>query len=181
MDEVTREALEERLADYPIFQMAWLKSSQIAFKEEVRTICKEECPRYGKSWACPPAVGTVSACAQRCKAYNHCFIFSTLSEVEDITDMEETLKTRMPHEKITHEVAEIFREAYGEVLILSTESCAICKQCTYPDAPCRHPEHMFPSVESHGIVVTEVAEEAGMDFMNGSNVVTWFSLIFFQD
>ena len=39
-------------------------------------------------------------------------------------------------------------EVYG----LSTESCAICAHCAWPDGPCRHPDRMFPCVESHGIV-----------------------------
>ena len=64
---------------------------------------------------------------------------------------------------------------------LSTESCAICKTCSYPDAPCRHPEYMFPSVEGQGILVTELAEKYGLTFLNGSDVVTWFSLILYRE
>ena len=51
--------------------------------------------------------------------------------------------------------------------------------CAYPDAPCRHPDKMFPCVESQGILVTDLAEKHGLDFMNG-NIVVWFSLILFK-
>ena len=54
-----------------------------------------------------------------------------------------------------------------------TEACAICQKCAYPAAPCRHPERMFPCVESQGILVTDLAEKHGLDFMNG-NIVVWF-------
>ena len=62
---------------------------------------------------------------------------------------------------------------------LSTEACAICPTCAYPDAPCRHPERMFPCVESHGIVVTALAEQFGIDYLLGDAVV-WFSLLFYR-
>ena len=38
---------------------------------------------------------------------------------------------------------------------------------------------MYPCVESHGILVTDLAEKHGIDFMSG-NIVTWFSLIFYR-
>ena len=66
-----------------------------------------------------------------------------------------------------------------DVMALSTEACAICQKCAYPDAPCRHPDRMFPCVESQGILVTDLAEKHGLDFMNG-NIVVWFSLILFK-
>ena len=65
-------------------------------------------------------------------------------------------------------------------MALSTEACAICEHCAYPDAPCRHPELMFPCVESHGIIVTALAGKEGIDFYGG-NLVTWFSLLLFRE
>ena len=67
-----------------------------------------------------------------------------------------------------------------DVMALSTEACAICEHCAYPGAPCRHPELMFPCVESHGIIVTALAEKEGIDFYGG-NLVTWFSLLLFRE
>ena len=60
-------------------------------------------------------------CRERCNAYTNCFLFSTISEVRDISDMEETLSTRMEHEEITREVVKLFHSFYGEVIALSTE------------------------------------------------------------
>lgn len=174
------QSLEQELLEYPILQYACLKTEQISFPERVRVICRQECPRYGTSWSCPPAVGTVEECRARCRQFPDVFVFSTIAEVRDITDMKETLGTRMEHEEITRQVTEAFRRYYGETLTLSTESCDLCEQCAYPDAPCRHPDRMFPCVESYGLLVTELAELGGMDFLNGANVVTWFSVIFYD-
>ena len=177
-EEVKRE-LEQELLQYPILQYAFLKTGQVSFPDRVRTICRQECPQYGTSWSCPPAVGTVEECRQRCEKFTDVFVFSTIAEVADITNMEETLATREEHEEVTRQVTALFREKFGEALTLSTESCAICRECSYPNAPCRHPDKMFPCVESYGILVTDLAEMGGRDFMNGANVVTWFSVIFF--
>ena len=40
---------------------------------------------------------------------------------------------------------------------------------------------MFPSVEGFGILVTGLAEQCGITFLNGNNLVTWFSLILYRE
>ena len=135
---------------------------------------------YGKTWACPPAVGSVEACEARCRSFDDALLIATITEVGDIANIEETLATRAPHEEITRQVLELVRRQAGETMVLSTEACAICAHCAWPDGPCRHPERMFPCVESHGIVVTALAERTGIDFYAEGNLVTWFSLIFYR-
>lgn len=135
---------------------------------------------YNTSWACPPAVGTVAECRQRCLAFPSVLVISTITEVNDIENIEETLACRAPHEAVTHQVAELVRVWSGHaVMALSTESCAVCKKCAWPDAPCRHPEKMYPCVESYGILATALADRLDMSFFNG-NLVTWYSLIFYR-
>ena len=177
---MNREAFEEKLATLPIAQYAFFETTELEFSERIRTVCRTECPRYGKSWACPPGVGTVDECRTRCLALPHGLLISTLTEVGDIADMEQTLATRPAHEAVTHQVADLLRAEGVDVLGLSSESCAICAECAYPNAPCRHPDKMFPCVESHGIVVTALAEKYGIEYQYGSNVVTWFSLLLFS-
>lgn len=169
--------LEEKLLELPLAQYCFVDLNEILFLDHVRYICETECPQYGKSWACPPAVGSVEECKAKVLSYKEGFVFTTLREVSDIANLEETLATRKEHEDITREVCRIFREAGYDVTALSTESCAICGECAYPNAPCRHPDQMFPCVESFGILVTDLAEKHEIEFMYGGNVVTWFSMI----
>ena len=176
-----RAAIEEKITQFPICEYAFIRPEEIPFSEKVRYICETECPRYGTSWSCPPAVGTVEECKARCLAFSGGFIFTTVSEGVDLENMDAMLAMRGDHEKITRQIKKIFREKCGDVEAFSTESCAICKTCSYPDAPCRHPEYMFPSVEGQGILVTELAEKYGLTFLNGSDVVTWFSLILYRE
>ena len=69
IDPRLQEEIEQQLLELPIVQYAWLPAKELTFSENVRKICREECPRYGTSWACPPAVGTVTECQERCNAY----------------------------------------------------------------------------------------------------------------
>ena len=174
-----RQAVEAQLCELPISQYAWIDPRQIEFSERIRYVCEHECTMYGKSWACPPAVGTVEACREKVLSYPEGLVFTTLTEVEDIADLEATLATRAPHEQITRQVRDILRQYASDVLTLSTEACAVCRHCSYPDAPCRHPDRMFPCVESYGIVATDLAEKNGIEFYNG-NLVTWFSVLCYR-
>ena len=135
---------------------------------------------YGKTWACPPAVGSVEDCRCRCLSFSNCLMIATATEISNISNMEEALATRPGHEAITNQVGALMEELGAMPYILSTEACAVCERCACLDGvPCRHPERMHPCVESHGINLIPVLEKNGMDFQFGGNVVTWVSLLFF--
>lgn len=72
------QSIEDYITQFPIYQYAFLSIDDIEFNDKVRTICKRECPRYGKSWSCPPAVGTVDKCKERCQQYTHALLFSSV-------------------------------------------------------------------------------------------------------
>ena len=174
-----RTALETELAALPILQYEWISTRELTFSERVRHVCETECPMYGRAWSCPPGVGSVEVCRARCLEYPEALLLTTATEVRDAADMEETLATRGAHEEITRQAEHLLRSQGLATYVLSTEACTRCSRCTYPDAPCRFPAEMYPCAESHGIVVTDLAEAYGIEFIAG-NVVTWFSLIFFR-
>lgn len=173
--------LEEKLAELPLYCYQFFAPGELEFSGRIRWICEHECPMYGKSWACPPGVGTLDACKEACLKYGRCLMIATITEVTDIADISETLATRPEHEEITNQVAALFREQGVSPYILSTEACAICRRCAILDGqPCRHPERMHPCVESHGINIIPTLERCGLEFQYGDNVVTWVSLLFFD-
>ena len=177
---MNREIIEAQLAELPLYQYAFLTPDQLTFTDRVRWICEHECPMYGKTWACPPAVGSVEECRARCMAYDGILLIATITEVSDIANIEETLATRAPHEEITRQVHQMLRAEAQDTMVLSTEACAICETCAWAEGkPCRHPDKMHPCVESHGINIIPTLEELGLSFQYGDNVVTWVSLLFF--
>lgn len=177
---MTKDKIESFITQFPIYQYQFLKPEEIDYNDKVRTICKKECPRYGASWSCPPAVGTIEECMQRCKEYDEVLFFSSIAQVQDIMNLEESLKTKAEHEKMTHLIEEFLKESGFSVYTLSSDSCAVCEKCAYPKGGCRHPEQMFPCIESHGIVVANLVEKYAMDYYLGEQFIVWFSLLFFR-
>ena len=177
---MNKELLMERLAELPLYIYDFIDPKELEFNGRIRWICEHECPMYGTSWACPPGVGSVEACEGKCRAFENCLLISSIVEVRDITDLEETLATRPDHEALTNEVRDIMQELGVRPYILSTEACAICEKCAILEGKgCRFPEKMHPCVESHGINVVPILEKLGLEFQFGANVVTWISLLFY--
>ncbi len=177
-----REKLEQQLLELPLYMYDFIDPAALEFAGRIRWICEHECPMYGKTWACPPAVGSVAECQGKCGSYVNCLMISTIVQVNDIADIEETLSTRGGHEEVTNRVRDLLREQGIEPYVLSTEACAECQRCAWLDGqPCRHPDWMHPCVESHGINIIPLLDSYGITFQYGENVVTWFSLLFFNE
>ena len=177
---LNQELLEAGLAELPLYTYAYLDPKELEFSDRIRWICEHECPMYGKSWACPPGVGSVTECKGKCVNFENCLMISTIAEVYDIADINETLATRAEHEDVTNQVRDLMRQQGIDPYVLSTEACEVCERCAILDGePCRMPERMHPCVESHGINLLTVIEDQGLTFQYGENVVTWFSLLFY--
>ena len=175
-----REKLEQQLAELPLYVYAYIDPKGLKFSERIRYICQAECPMYDKTWACPPAVGTVDQCRCKCLNYENCLLVGTISEVEGDYCMEKSLATRPEHEAVTNQIRQLFRDQGVEPYILSTEACAVCDRCAWLDGePCRYPERMHPCLESHGINIIPTLEENGLEFNFAADVITWYSLLFF--
>ena len=176
------EKLEAQLSELPLYAYFFIDPQQLEFSQRIRWICAHECPMYGKTWACPPGVGTVDDCKEKCLSYKHCLIVGTVTETDDIADMEAALQTRPEHEALTNQIRGFFRTQEVEPYILSTEACAVCERCAILDGlPCRMPGRMHPCLESHGINIIPTLEENGLEFQYGGNIITWYSLLFFNE
>ena len=115
-------ALEERLAELPLYSYGFFDPRELEFTDRVRWVCEHECPMYGTTWACPPAVGTVEECRKKCMSYPECLMIASVTEVSDISNIDETLATRPAHEKLTNRVRDEMRELGVRPFILSTEA-----------------------------------------------------------
>jgi predicted metal-binding protein len=152
----------------------------VGFSQEVRKMCEQNtCRMYGKTWACPPAVGTVGECRDRCLRFRRLLVFSGRYPLEDSFDYE-GMMAAMADFKVKARALEAWvKPRLSSYLMLANEGCGICGSCTYPGAPCRFPDRMHGSIEAYGIFVSEVAAAAGVEYNNGPDTVTYFGGIFF--
>nr|MDD6336546.1 DUF2284 domain-containing protein [bacterium] len=166
---------ETQLTDIGITSFGYVSTAEIVFSEEVRRICaKNQCNRYGKTWACPPAVGTLEQCRQQCLAFSSALVFSAAYPLEDCFDIEGMRRGHVRFKQVCDRLYDMLDPPF---LLLSNEGCNRCRQCTYPNAPCRFPERLFPSLEGYGILVYELAKSAGVPYNAGPNSVSYFGLL----
>ena len=174
--------IEKALTKLPILEYVFFNPEKIIFSKEVRELCEgNSCGMYNTTWACPPAVGSVESCIEKCQAYDKAMLFTTATSVASSFDMKGWMRARVEHEALTDQVAAVFRSYDKNALILSTEGCTVCKKCTYPDAPCRFPDCMYPATEGYGIMVMQMALALKISYNNGSNTVTYFSMVLFHE
>ena len=169
-----------------------LDPQKLSFHEEIRKICESGCRSYGKTWACPPAVGTVDECRERVRSYGKMLLFSRAYLLEDSLDMAGAGRAMTDFRIRARELGRRLRDpsievsagvsggaSIGDFRILSNESCDVCGKCAYPNAPCRRPDQMHHSIEGYGFVVSDLAKEAGIPYMNGKNTVTFFGAVLY--
>lgn len=159
-----------------------VSTGQIVFSDEVRRICETNtCRLYNTSWACPPAVGTVEQCRQRCLSYQNALVFCAVYPLQDSFDYEGMVRGHDEFKELCDRLYPLVRAGFARFLMLSNEGCGRCRACTWPDAPCRLPEKLFPSLEGYGIQVKLLADSAGVPYCGGADTVTYFGMVLFDE
>ena len=185
----TKAAKGERSAQIQkaLFEEGFLESGvidtgDIKYHDDVRVQCeRNQCRCYGTTWACPPAVGTVEECRERVRHYDRMQLFSKAYRLDDPMDMKAVLKATRDFKKCTRGLHKKIKSITDDFFILSNESCDRCSRCTYPDAPCRFPDELQPSIEGYGLYVLELARLAGIRYINGQSTVTFFGAVVYNE
>ncbi len=157
-----------------------ISTNDIPFEPEIRKICEDNvCRLYGKTWACPPAVGTVEQCKERCLQYKQAMVFSAVYPLEDCFDYEGMKKGHKAFKELCDRLYMLIQKDISSFHLLSNEGCKRCDHCTYPSADCRKAEMLFPSLEGYGINVMKLAQNADLRYNNGKNKVTYFGMLLY--
>ena len=175
-------ASEEQLRAAGISSANVIDPAAITFGQEIRDICaRNACGNYDRTWACPPAQGSVEECRARVLAYGHALVFQTVYPLEDSYDYEGMMEGHASFKKVCDALFDTVTTAgLRGFLLLSNEGCGRCTKCAWPDSPCRFPERLFPALEGFGIYVNKLAESAGMRYINGANTVTYFGMLLYD-
>src|SRR5699024_9131222 len=106
--------------------------------------------------------------------YDAMLVFSVKCDLEDSFDYEGMVEGGKRFKRIARAIQQAVSRELDDYLLLSNEGCDQCKECTYPNAPCRFPEKTHGALEGYGILVSELAGQAGIRYINGANTVTYF-------
>ena len=155
-----------------------LAMDSLEFRDEVRSMCAEDrCKSYGRSWSCPPAVGSVERAKERAVAYSRGIIVQTAGTLTDGFDMDGTAAIMQRHRKNFDTFVRQVRMFYPDCLPMGAGTCRICRSCTYPGRPCRHPDKMVVSMEAYGLLVSDVAIRSGLKYNYGENTMCFTSCV----
>ncbi len=175
------EEIEEHISRFPLYQYSFQKPENLTFSEAVRQVCKRTCPHYATNWSCPPAVGKLEKCKEHCLRYTDVLVFSTVTELTDPTDPKQKAAAQREHERMTKLINGHLRDQGYLTYVISSSSCKRCPKCCFPRDYCRFPDEMFPCIESHGIVISDLCEQCDMDHYMGDPLFLLFTMLFFKD
>ena len=131
-----------------------------------------------KNWSCPPGCGTLEECEARVRQYTHGILVQTVGNLEDSMDVETMMETEAEHKKHFFALEEQLRAKYPTMLPIGAGCCTRCKECTYPDNPCRFPDKTFASMEAYGMLVTQVCQDNNLTYYYGPCTITYTSCFF---
>ena len=157
-----------------------LKASQLEFSPQVREMCSaDRCGSYGKNWCCPPACPELEEMRKIMEDYDLGVLVQTTGYLEDDFDFETMMETEKKHKANFEILVEQLGQRYSRenILPMGAGTCQRCKQCTYPDAPCRFPDKRIVSMEAYGLLVTQVCQSCGIEYYHGPGTMSYMSCI----
>lgn len=159
-----------------------IPASNVSFGNEVRELCEQNaCGKFGKSWTCPPAVGSLEELHARLKGFNQFIIFYEVYALEDSFDWEGMMNGVKDFQSKIFKLKKQIKEENADFIVLGAGACQVCEVCTYLEQkPCRFPDDAMYSVESFGIDAMKLMKDNGLNYNNGPNTVTYIGGLFYS-
>lgn len=146
----------------------------LEFLQDVRDMCSaDKCNRYDKSWACPPACGTLEEMRTRVKDYSYGVLVQTVGDIEDSYDWDGIQDAAKHQAESFGRMWDVLDKDYASIFAMGTGGCTKCETCSYPDAPCRFPERMAPSMEACGLYVSKVCTDNKLAYNYGAGKIAY--------
>lgn len=180
---VTFERLIQTALDRGAHRAGVVDVAAIQLDPIFRDMCAANtCGKYGTCWMCPPDVGDIHMLMADLRTYDYALVYQTVGQLEDSFDIDGMAAAAQAHNRLTTILKQTYKqEPFSRRLQLGAGGCHICPVCSRQEnQPCRFPEEAIPSLEAYGIQVSQLAELAGMPYINGQNTVTYFGALFFN-
>ncbi len=158
-----------------------LDVSTLEFMPEVRAMCAaDRCQSYNRSWSCPPGCGPVEDAAARAAQYDRGVLLQTVGDREDSFDFEAMFEVAKQNRQHFDDLMMRLKDTDVDLFPMSAGTCDRCEKCTYPDAPCRFPDLVYPSMEAYGLFVSKVCSDNNVPYYYGNDKIAYTCCILYK-
>jgi predicted metal-binding protein len=169
MTDLVRAAL-----DFGFSHAGAMDPGTLVVREEVRAMCAaDRCQMFGRSWTCPPGCGSLDDSRRNLARYRTGLLVQTTRELEDPYDYEGMMAADAEAKELLAGFRDDLWPSYPDLIALGNGACTICPDCTFPAAPCRHPDEAVQSMEAFGLVVSDTCQANGLAYNHGPNTITF--------
>lgn len=166
--------LVQSALDFGFSHAGMLDPSTLRVREEVRLMCSaDRCQMYAKCWTCPPGSGSLDDNRRLIARYRSGLIVQTTAVLDDPYDYEGMMAADEAQKALLADFREELWTPWPNLIALGNGACTICPECTYPDAPCRHPDQAIESMEAFGLVVSDVCTDNNLGYYYGPGTITF--------
>ena len=182
MDAGRIQQLVDMVVSCGAYKAAYLPADQIVLDRSFRDVCAtNRCGSYGKRYSCPPALGDIEELMRRIRSYDHAVLYQSVGKLEDSFDIEGMQAAGDEHSRLCQRVHAEARKLLPEGFLHLSAPCRLCERCAkMDDAPCRHPDLALGAMEGYGTDVYNTAKNAGLNYINGKDTVTYFGMLLFR-
>lgn len=181
--DVIADLLRMKVLSLGAYRAGIVKVEDISMDASFRKLCESNaCGNYGGNYTCPPDAGDINELIEKIKTFDKALVYQTVGELEDSYDFEGMMAAAALHNQLILAMWDYTDELQLEgILHLGAGGCHLCSVCgKRTGTPCPHPDRAIASLETHGINVSLLAQQAGMRYINGQNTVTYFGAVFIR-
>ncbi len=141
-----------------------------------RTLCEgNACGDYGRTWTCPPGIGTLEECKEYISGYDSAILVSCPFGLdEDFVEIKQVLQN------VCRESKYILIDAGYEVYVLGDGGCNFCEKCAYPNS-CVDPIAQIPSISGFGIDMGEYLKQMDIELRFDTGEFALYGIILFNE
>lgn len=159
----TLKAAADKAVEFGFTHAGVLDVGTMKLYKEIRDMCNpKDCKTYGTNWTCPPESGTLEENTAILRGYSGGIIVQSMCVLEGPFDSKGMMEGGKLHQKRFRAFRKEILDEFPAMLALGAGGCNLCKECTYPDSPCRFPDEALSSMEAFGIYVSEVCKQNGL-------------------
>jgi predicted metal-binding protein len=138
--------------------------------DECRSICKKNnCGAYGKSYVCPPLIGSENECIQTIASFEKASVLMKEYSIDADDKVMMDIATRT-FQNLCRMVKAEYVNSGIDVLSLATGKCSHCENCNcLSNTPCGAPNYRLGSLNGYGIKIEDYLDYAGIRFNKSEN------------